>query len=181
MQHKNLICFDDSGCEALSLQVRIEMIRGAELRLQYLLRGDIGKLKIPALQHPAAVDGLWRHTCFELFVTTAATTAYREFNFSPSGLWAAYAFSDYRTRQPWTAQRPPIIQVEQTSTQLHLDTSIAVPDLPSQDPNQPLLLGLAAVLETSAGELCYWALRHPAERPDFHHRSAFACILNDKH
>jgi hypothetical protein len=27
------------------------------------------------------------------------------------------------------------------------------------------------VLETLDGQLSYWALHHPAERPDFHHRA----------
>jgi len=47
-------------------------------------------------------DELWRHTCCELFaapvalVATAQGGAYREFNFSPSGDWAAYAFDSPR-------------------------------------------------------------------------------------
>ena len=39
---------------------------------------------------------------------------------------------------------------------------------------QPLRLGLAAVIEASDGTRSYWALRHPAGQPDFHHADAFA-------
>lgn len=32
-----------------------------------------------------------------------------------------------------------------------------------------LRLALCAVIEASDGSLSYWALAHPADRPDFHH------------
>jgi hypothetical protein len=31
-----------------------------------------------------------------------------------------------------------------------------------------LVLGAAAVIETQTGVLSYWALKHPAGKPDFH-------------
>jgi hypothetical protein len=40
-----------------------------------------------------------------------------------------------------------------------------------------LRLGLAAVLEEGDGKLSYWALRHPAAVPDFHHRGGFTAKL----
>jgi hypothetical protein len=33
------------------------------------------------------------------------------------------------------------------------------------------------VIEEKNGALSYWALRHPAGKPDFHRRSAFAMEL----
>ena len=45
-------------------------------------------------------------------------------------------------------------------------------------PWRTLQLGLAAVIETADGERAYFALRHPAERPDFHHRGGFALQLS---
>jgi hypothetical protein len=38
-------------------------------------------------------------------------------------------------------------------------------------------IGLTAVIETATGEKSYWALHHPAEKPDFHHRGGFALSL----
>ena len=35
----------------------------------------------------------------------------------------------------------------------------------------------AAVVEETDGRLSYWALTHPAERPDFHHRDGFVLVL----
>ena len=41
-------------------------------------------------------------------------------------------------------------------------------------PPGPARLGLTAVIEEAGGRLSYWALRHPAERPDFHDAGGFA-------
>jgi hypothetical protein len=40
-----------------------------------------------------------------------------------------------------------------------------------------LRLALSAVIEETDGHLSYWALAHPAERPDFHHRDGFVLAL----
>ena len=37
--------------------------------------------------------------------------------------------------------------------------------------------GLTAVIETLDGAISYWALAHPAEKPDFHHPDSFILIL----
>jgi hypothetical protein len=41
-----------------------------------------------------------------------------------------------------------------------------------------LRLGLAAVVEDKARVLSYWALKHPAEKPDFHHSDSFVVELD---
>ena len=40
-----------------------------------------------------------------------------------------------------------------------------------------LRLGLAAVIEDRAGVLSYWALKHPVEKPDFHHADSLVVAL----
>ena len=37
----------------------------------------------------------------------------------------------------------------------------------------PLQLALTAVIELTDGSKSYWALKHPGERPNFHHRDGF--------
>ena len=44
-------------------------------------------------------------------------------------------------------------------------------------PPGELILGLTAVVENKDGSHRYWALRHPAGQPDFHHRDGFAFAL----
>ena len=63
--------------------------------LSYTLTGDINALVLPAKSEPGRADDLWQTTCFELFLRGEGA-AYREYNFSPSGEWAAYAFDSYR-------------------------------------------------------------------------------------
>jgi len=43
--------------------------------------------------------------------------------------------------------------------------------------DQPWKLGLSAVIEERNGRKSYWALRHPAGQPDFHHPDCFALEL----
>ncbi|MNC96867.1 hypothetical protein D3C83_143500 [compost metagenome] len=40
-----------------------------------------------------------------------------------------------------------------------------------------LRLGICAVVEDRAQVLSYWALKHPAEKPDFHHADSFVVAL----
>jgi hypothetical protein len=38
-------------------------------------------------------------------------------------------------------------------------------------------VSLTAVIEAADGTLSYWALRHPAPQPDFHHPGGFVLTL----
>lgn len=143
------------------------------LSLRYVLAGDLARLRIPALRPPDRADGLWRHTCFELFVTGEEASAYREFNFSPSGEWAAYAFARYRDGGTTPDCPPPAIACRrpQDGLELYADAACA--------PEGRLRIGLSAVVEDAAGALSYWALRHPATKPDFHHPESFALHIDE--
>ena len=99
---------------------------------------------------------------------------YREFNFSPSGEWAVYAFRGYRDGGELESELAPGIMVRRTLNRLELDAAICQDVLP---PGRSLRLGLSAVVEDADGVLSYWALRHPPGRPDFHHTDAFALQL----
>jgi hypothetical protein len=41
-----------------------------------------------------------------------------------------------------------------------------------------LRLGLAAVIERRDGGVSHWAIAHPSERPDFHHRAGFVLEID---
>ncbi len=158
--------------------LRVQVARdGAGWLLRYTLTGKLARLRIPATAaRPAATDGLWRHSCFECFVGGAHGTAYREFNFSPSGDWAAYAFRAERVRDSAAATLPaPRIACTHDDRTLTLDAWLPTAALPATDIET--LLGLTAVIETSDGSLSYWALHHPAPQPDFHHRAGWTARL----
>lgn len=78
-----------------SLAADVERTPDGGLVFSYRLQGDMARLRIPA-GVAGRGDRLWEQTCFEAFIAPRGATAYVEFNFSPSGQWAAYAFSDYR-------------------------------------------------------------------------------------
>src|SRR5207253_6068780 len=45
---------------------------------------------------PGRADDLWQTTCFEAFLRRPGEESYREWNFAPSGQWAAYDLAAYR-------------------------------------------------------------------------------------
>lgn len=165
MRHA-LVPHPASPCDAVTnLEVEVARETGG-LALRYILTGDLGRLAIPAPAAAARVEGLWEHTCFEAFLASGGD-GYREFNFSPSTAWAAYRFAGYRQGMaPLEGIEPPRIQTTVTADTLEVRVSLA-------QRAGPVRLGLTAVIAEVGGRVSYWALRHPAERPDFHHAGGF--------
>ena len=154
------------------IDVQVRWLQDGTLALTYVLKGDCGRLRLPPSRPPARIDGLWRHTCFEAFVSVSGNSAYQEFNFSPSGEWAVYQFCGYRDRSTLEEEETaPQIVACRTEKHLELEARIHLHHLPT---TQPLRLALSAVIEDDAGTLSYWALKHPPGKPDFHHPEAFA-------
>ena len=179
MVNQSLTCHTNTVTTAVWIvDVNIRPRSQGDLSLSYKLTGDLAQIRIPAPQPSIAKDGLWEHTCFEAFIAVEGESGYHEFNFSPSGQWAAYSFSDYRARSPWTASQRPAIRFVKNDGHLLLEAVIALGDLPQNMANKPLQLGLAAVIEASDGSCSYWALHHPEDRPDFHDRGGFILSLN---
>lgn len=160
-----------------AIAVEVGFTAVGELSLAYRLTGDLAGLAIPDPLPPGPADGLWEHTCFEAFIAAGDGPAYREFNFSPSGQWAAYGFSAYRQRDGFKAPVPPRLGLRRLAGQLELEAVLPPELLP---PGAGLRLGLTAVVEGADGGKTYWALAHPGPRPDFHLREAFALALPEK-
>lgn len=146
------------------------------LALNFRLHSQPGAILLPAPLAPGAADGLWQHTCCEAFIAVADTPAYLEFNFSPSGQWAIYRFSDYRVRdENLPPLAPPLIRCQTLPDGFQLDAILAPDLLP---PAGPWQIGLTAVIESRDGSKSYWALTHCGPAPDFHLRSSFVLNLN---
>ena len=161
--HHELVCHPDTPCPAVQrLNVAVERVGLDRLSLHYSLLGDLSGLAIPAPAPCAREDGLWAHTCFEAFADVGGDS-YLEFNFSPSGRWAAYGFDGYRLGMaPLEGLPPPELATVATVTSLNVRVVLTVPL------KAPIRLGLTAVVETLGCGLSYWALGHPPGRPDFH-------------
>jgi hypothetical protein len=145
-----------------------------KLAATFTLDADMERVLLPRARTPARADELWRHTCFEVFVALPDSDAYCELNFSPSGEWAMYGFVGYR--RGMTAidvTRPPRVAVRPTGRGLLLETITYVDELPMPRPDSPLRVGVSAVIEERDGRMSWWALTHPAAKPDFHHRLGF--------
>jgi hypothetical protein len=162
------------------------------LSLEFLLEGDLDRLRIPGRGPGGRRDELWKHTCFEAFIVLDHAAGYFEINLSPSFDWAVYQFSGYRAGMASSeALGKPRIAMHAEGGRLRLEARFA-PDTP----DRPVARGagalgelngasgalagldgarvaLAAVIEAEDGRLSYWALRHPAGKPDFHHPDGF--------
>ncbi len=149
------------------------------LNIAYMIHGLNLDLRVPTPHAPAPAAALWQTTCCELFIGTAGQAGYREFNFSPSGQWAACNFLDYRQRGPDMPACPaPTIRTQREENLLEVDVLLPESALPGRvNGGGDLRLALSVVLEANDGKLGYWALAHPPGRPDFHHPAGFVLSL----
>jgi hypothetical protein len=168
----------ESHVDAVSaIDVALEWAEPAMLRLRYKVVGDMSELRIPQPGAPGRLDGLWKHTCFELFAK-GSTEAYCEFNFSPSRQWAAYCFDGYRHAMTQLKLASDIlVSVESSPGSFSLEAIVDLQELDLLYPVAQARLGIAAVIEQRNGRLSYWALCHPPGRPDFHHSDGFVLAI----
>jgi hypothetical protein len=152
------------------------------LCVEFEMRGDLTELLIP---RPTSIgesfcqrrDGLWKHTCFELFFATDLPNTYWELNSSPAGDWNFYRFENYRQGQVeerGISQVRHEIKIDTPSlwrSQVSVDLR-GVPefrDLKAQD----ISLGITAVIEGKNQSESFWAIQHCGLQPDFHIRESF--------
>lgn len=164
METFRLIRHPDSpqdGARAVTAEVSLA---GRLARIAYIVDG-LDEVRLAPVARPERRDGLWQTTCFELFTRRPGAAAYREYNFAPSGEWAAYAFSGYRTGMSEVDMAAPRIS--------------RVPDgiLVELELDQPVQFALSAVIEALDGTIVYWALAHRPGKPDFHHPACFVASL----
>jgi hypothetical protein len=146
--------------------------RDATLNLFFCIGAPISRFAVRHGDEPARRDELWRTTCFEAFVQPDGADTYTEWNFAPSGDWAAYDFDSPREGMANAeVVAPPYVRLEDNLTWWALGATIAVPA------DRPLQLGLTAVVEEADGTKSYWALGHGGASPDFHDPACFLVHL----
>jgi len=178
-QHTRLLAHPDTPGEWVwSIGAEVACETASTLVCRYSLHGEVARLRVPRARAGRRADGLWEHTCFEVYVAPVALEPYYEFNFSPSLEWAAYRFSEYREGMaPASLSRAPGLQARKTVDRLELTAHLHLEGLAELRSPQVLRLGLTAVVEDDGGSLSYWALRHAAGNPDFHDPDSFALEL----
>ena len=149
------------------LYVDIRRPSSGLLDLWYVVQGDLDRIVIPPPGEAKRADDLWQTTCFELFLRPAEGSGYFEFNFSPSGEWAAYSFAGHREGMKEAAlSSSPLISTATTPWGA-LEAHVTLPlDLPARA--GPCFLNLAAIVEEKEHGRSFWALSHPPGDPDFH-------------
>lgn len=151
-------------------QIQVELARdGVLLWLRFSVEGGVDRVRWPAAEPQGRGEDLWKHTCFEVFVGTA--DGYREYNLSPSGQWATYAFDGYRSGMRKADKAATVLGLDGGADYVALEARIELP----VDAVGPL--GLSAVIEDLEGRITYWALAHPSDKPDFHHPDSFILEL----
>src|SRR5215475_6500850 len=173
---RSLRLHPDSRCPtAAQVDVVVGDQHAGSLFLSYVVTGKLNEIRMPPVVANSRSDELWQHTCFEAFVRGSAGTGYYEFNFAPSTQWAAYRFSDYRTGMRVASEiNAPAIKVNANDDCYTLQASLELGRLSELPRNGPWRLGLSALIEDASGCKSYWALAHPAGKPDFHHTDCFA-------
>lgn len=173
--------------------------RGVELR--YLWLGPSAEILWPErvareshgkhTLHGERRDYLWHHTCGEWFIGETGSPGYIEFNFSPSGHWAAYRFADYRQSLGDLTWQGPPPKIEFSLHERRAELCAQVPWLAFADfaaePLREWELAFTCVVErrmssspvgdpTETATLEYWAVTHARAQPEFHDRRGFSVL-----
>lgn len=147
------------------------------LGISFRITGEIGRLRLPAAAPPLRADGLWQHSCLEAFLRADGADSYHEFNFSPSGAWAAWRFTGRRAGRTSPVMTAPAIASERGAGSFGLSAVLPLGELPDLARGATIHVGLTAVIEDKRGTLSHWALTHAAPEPDFHDPATFTLVL----
>ena len=156
----------------LDLQVRLSRSAGI-LSLSFHLRDPQAEVLLPDIaEHPERRDGLWRTTCFELFLAQPGHSSYHELNLSPAGHWNLLHFRETRQAADsgWTPQELAFQFIRRANGG---ELTAELPLEPLGLADGPLRLGVCAVLDTADSGPTHWALVHPMPHPDFHDPRGF--------
>lgn len=154
-----------------NVSVRWSPLPDGRLMLRYRVDG-CEALVAPEFAGTGRGEDLWRTTCFELFLYDGAGR-YREYNFSPSQRWAAYAFEGYRSKQgDHEPLLSPDVKCERGHTIFTLTAFIDEREVLGAE-----RAAISAVIEEEGGRPSYWALSHGGPKPDFHDPACFRVPL----
>ncbi len=152
---------------------------GDQLKIHFALTGDIRSLNLPSpAESPKRVDGLYNHTCLEIFLKHG--NQYLEWNFSFSGDWCIFLFEGYRKKSNLKVNLDSslfsIQHISHSSSEANLKANLNLDKLTFMERTENKI-GFSAILEHPQNNISYWALTHVAQRPDFHQEKSFIVTL----
>lgn len=175
--------FSKEGARSFTVKARMERT-GLSLFCQYLIDGDTTRVLLPKRNsnNPTRMNGLWETTCFELFLKNKNSPNYLEFNFSTSGNWNAFSFSDYRSGMlEFGGISKMDIRFNYGPGYLGLDATLHLKEkrhfLEEDFDDGRIKACLCAVVENTQNEKSYWAVSHLSNKPDFHNDDNFTLKL----
>lgn len=158
--------------KSLTINADFYQVSPDQLLVEFEISGPLGRVAWPPPNVPESrEDGLWQHTCLEVFYSAGSgpEAPYTEINCSPNGNWNAYSFSSYREGMTPASS----ITVRLKQREVHADTCRFQIEVCSTPPLTIQSLGLSAVIEFANGEKSYWALSHPGPQADFHNKDGW--------
>lgn len=162
----------------LRLRGVVEAIAASEIAVTYDMTGELNNLRWPELAKRMFCQGLWKTTCFELFIGIPNSQRYLEFNFSPSTEWCGLSFQSYR-HDPSDIRELAFSRFDITRSEnafsMHVHFGFPEPLLDLE--KSKCSAALTAVVEETDGRLTYWADAHRSEVPDFHNDQSFERVL----
>lgn len=168
---RSLIRHHSTPCDAVArIDVEAERSADGSLSLRYAAHGSIDGLLVPARAKAERTDLLWQHTCFEAFIKPQPGTAYAELNASPSTRWALYSFTSFREGM---TDAPERIQISPIEVKRGADALVLTASIRGLEREHDWRVALSAIIEEKNGRKSFWALKHPPEKPDFHHDDCF--------
>ena len=173
MPNFKLVPFPSSILPAITITGKIARTDN-QLSIHYEAGGELEDIALPAPSDSVSrKHDLWKTTCFEFFLAVQGQPQYWEFNMSPSGNWNVYFMDVYRQvnmrEETAFTQLPFEFSVAKNSMYLNLSVNVT----PIVKPDHDLEIGIAAIIQTKAGDESYWALAHPGPQADFHLREGF--------
>lgn len=170
-----LVRHPDSPAASVVTDVEVDIARlaGGGLVCRYRLVGPTSAIVIAPPGPPERADGLWRSTCFEVFLQTEGG-GYLEFNFAPSRRWAAYRFDGYRLGMAqFDLPRPPVVEPREKEHEFVLECRLEPGAAAGLAGAGPWTAAVTAVVEERTGLKTYWSAAHGPGKPDFHHPDSF--------
>lgn len=164
-------------------------LNGDRLELSYDLKGDLSKIALidqPLIEHQRRHE-IWKSTCFEWFLKSKDQKNYWEFNANPCGDWNFYSLDDYRknlSEELALAESDIHWQAAMSHSPMpayHFHLTVSLHSLFSKYPQlrQTGRLAITSVIKLKSGEVCYFSLKHPTEKPDFHSNEGFLLSLQE--